>query len=65
MGRGNAGIERGKWTALLVHNGGHGPCGTPSIKSWMILNERHLKRLIAEYILYYHADRTHRVVRQS
>jgi putative transposase len=25
----------------------------------VILNERHLKRLMAEYVRYYHEDRTH------
>jgi hypothetical protein len=25
----------------------------------IVLNERHLKRLISEYVLYYHEDRTH------
>lgn len=25
----------------------------------IVLNERHLKRLMAEYVRYYHEDRTH------
>jgi len=25
----------------------------------IVLNERHLKRLMSEYVLYYHEDRTH------
>jgi len=36
-----------------------GSCRRDLLDNVMILNERHLKRLMAEYILYYHEDRTH------
>jgi hypothetical protein len=31
----------------------------------IIMNERHLKRLMAEYVRYYHGDRTHLGLRKE
>jgi len=36
-----------------------GSCRRELLDHVIALNERHLKRLIAEYVGYYHADRTH------
>jgi transposase InsO family protein len=36
-----------------------GSCRRDLLDHVIVLNERHLKRLMAEYIRYYHHDRTH------
>jgi len=36
-----------------------GNCRRDLIDHVIILNERHLKRLLNEYVVYYHNDRTH------
>ena len=36
-----------------------GSCRRDLLDHVMVLNERHLKRLLAEYVRYYHEDRTH------
>jgi putative transposase len=36
-----------------------GSCRRDLLDHVIILNERHLKRLMSEYIRYYHEDRTH------
>jgi putative transposase len=36
-----------------------GSCRTDLLDQVIILNERHLKRLMCSYLLYYHEDRTH------
>jgi putative transposase len=36
-----------------------GSCRRDLLDHVIILNERHLKRLMAEYVHYYHEDRTH------
>jgi transposase InsO family protein len=36
-----------------------GSCRWDLLDHVIVLNERHLKRLLAEYIRYYHEDRTH------
>lgn len=36
-----------------------GSCRHDLLNHVMVLNERHLKRLMAEYMGYYHEDRTH------
>ena len=36
-----------------------GSCRRDLLDHVIVLNERHLKRLMAEYISYYHEDRTH------
>ena len=36
-----------------------GSCGRDLLDHVIVLNERHLKRLMHEYIRYYHEDRTH------
>jgi putative transposase len=36
-----------------------GSCRRDLLGHVIILNERHLKRLMSSYLLYYHADRTH------
>ena len=36
-----------------------GSCRRDLLDQVIILNERHLKRLMAEYVCYYHHDRTH------
>ena len=36
-----------------------GSCRRDLLDHVIVLNERHLKRLMAEYIRYYHVDRTH------
>src|ERR1700737_640059 len=36
-----------------------GSCRRDLLDHVIVLDERHLKRLIAEYVLYYHEDRTH------
>jgi len=36
-----------------------GSCRRDLLDHVMILNERHLKRLMSSYLLYYHEDRTH------
>jgi transposase InsO family protein len=36
-----------------------GSCRRDLLDHVIILNERHLKRLMASYLLYYHEDRTH------
>ena len=36
-----------------------GSCRRDLLDHVIVLNERHLKRLIAEYVRYYHEDRTH------
>jgi putative transposase len=36
-----------------------GNCRRDLLDHVIVLNERHLKRLMAEYVLYYHDDRTH------
>src|SRR4030095_9785360 len=36
-----------------------GSCRRDLLNHVIVLNERHLKRLIAEYVRYYHEDRTH------
>ena len=36
-----------------------GSCRRDLLDHVIVLNERHLKRLISEYVLYYHGDRTH------
>jgi hypothetical protein len=36
-----------------------GSCRHELLDHVIILNERHLKRLISAYLLYYHEDRTH------
>jgi putative transposase len=36
-----------------------GSCRRELLDHVIVLNERHLKRLISEYVLYYHEDRTH------
>jgi transposase InsO family protein len=37
-----------------------GSCRRDLLDHVIILNERHLKRLMSSYLLYYHEDRTHR-----
>jgi len=36
-----------------------GSCRRDLLDQVIILNERHLKRLMSSYLLYYHEDRTH------
>jgi transposase InsO family protein len=36
-----------------------GSCRRDLLDHAIILNERHLKRLMSSYVLYYHEDRTH------
>ena len=36
-----------------------GNCRSDLLDHVIVLNERHLKRLMGEYIRYYHEDRTH------
>ena len=36
-----------------------GSCRRDLLDHVIILNERHLKRLMSAYLLYYHQDRTH------
>ena len=36
-----------------------GSCRRDLLDHVIVLNERHLKRLMSEYVLYYHDDRTH------
>jgi putative transposase len=36
-----------------------GSCRRDLLDNVIILNERHLKRLMSSYLLYYHEDRTH------
>ena len=36
-----------------------GSCRRDLLDHVIPLNERHLKRLVSEYVLYYHEDRTH------
>jgi len=36
-----------------------GSCRRDLLDHVIVLNERHLKRLMAEYVRYYHQDRTH------
>jgi putative transposase len=36
-----------------------GSCRRDLLDYVIILNERHLKRLMSSYLLYYHEDRTH------
>ena len=36
-----------------------GTCRRDLLDHVIILNERHLKRLMSSYVLYYHEDRTH------
>jgi putative transposase len=36
-----------------------GNCRRDLLDHVIVLNERHLKRLMSEYVLYYHEDRTH------
>ena len=36
-----------------------GSCRRELLDHVIVLNERHLKRLLSEYVLYYHDDRTH------
>ncbi len=36
-----------------------GSCRRDLLDHVIILNERHLKRLLSSYLLYYHEDRTH------
>lgn len=36
-----------------------GSCRRDLLDHVIILNERHLKRLMSEYVCYYHEDRTH------
>jgi hypothetical protein len=36
-----------------------GNCRRDLLDHVIVLNERHLKRLMNEYVRYYHADRTH------
>jgi putative transposase len=36
-----------------------GSCRRDLLDHVIILNERHLKRLMSEYVSYYHEDRTH------
>ena len=36
-----------------------GSCRRDLLDHVIVLNERHLKRLLSEYVLYYHKDRTH------
>jgi hypothetical protein len=36
-----------------------GSCRRDLLDHVIVLNERHLKRLMTEYVRYYHADRTH------
>ena len=36
-----------------------GSCRRDLLDHVIVLNERHLKRLMSEYVLYYHEDRTH------
>jgi putative transposase len=36
-----------------------GSCGQDLLNHVIILNQQHLKRLMAEYVRYYHEDRTH------
>ncbi len=36
-----------------------GSCRRDLLDRVIILNERHLKRLMSEYLRYYHEDRTH------
>jgi len=36
-----------------------GSCRRDLLEHVIVLNERHLKRLMGEYVLYYHEDRTH------
>jgi len=31
----------------------------------IVLNERHLKRLLSEYVSYYHEDRTHLALKKA
>ena len=36
-----------------------GSCRRDLLDHVIVLNERHLKRLMSSYLLYYHEDRTH------
>jgi hypothetical protein len=36
-----------------------GSCRRDLLDDVIILNQRHLKRLMSSYVLYYHEDRTH------
>jgi transposase InsO family protein len=36
-----------------------GTCRRDVLDHVIVLNERHLRRLMAEYVRYYHGDRTH------
>jgi hypothetical protein len=47
--RGRTALRNAGWEAAAE------TCWNP----WIVLNERHLKRLMAEYVRYYHHDRTH------
>ena len=38
---------------------GVGSCRRDLLDHVIVLNERHLKRLMSSYVLYYHEDRTH------
>jgi len=42
-----------------------GSCSRALLDHVIVLNERHLKRLMAEYVRYYHDDRTHLGLRKQ
>jgi hypothetical protein len=42
-----------------------GSCRRDLLDDVIIMNERHLKRLMAEYVRYYHEDRTHLGLRKD
>jgi hypothetical protein len=49
---------RSPWRTVL-RSVGLGSCRRDLLDHVIVLNERHLKRLTAEYVHYYHEDRTH------
>jgi hypothetical protein len=44
---------------VRIFCGGQRSCRRDLLDHMIVLNERHLKRLISSYVLYYHQDRTH------
>jgi hypothetical protein len=47
------------WRGTGVAERWVGNCGRDLLDHVIVLNERHLKRLMNEYARYYHEDRTH------
>jgi len=50
--------DRKRWQKGVAERLG-GSCRRDLLDHVIILNERHLKRLMSSYLLYYHDDRTH------